>query len=238
MESRPKLVIVAIVAVLLVLVAAAIWLVPQVRRFLNPVGQIADTLGEQLDARLNPTPTIRPSPTTIIRQVRSLSRLETVAYSVEKVITAESGQDALAFLFGDRLLFVAHGQVIAGVDLGGVQEGDITVTQDDRVVMVLPSAEVFVVNLDNEKSFVYDRDTGVLGLNQDLETAARQAAEEEILSAALADGILETADANARAYLERLITGFGFQEVIFVQATPAPTPPTLPVTVIPGTATP
>ena len=224
---------IGILLLVVLLVGLALWLGP---RLVSPAGPA--TLGEELERRLNPTPTIRPSPATIIRQVRSLSRLETVSYTVEKVITAESGQDALAFLFGDRLLFVAHGQVIAGVDLGKVQEGDVTVTEDDRVVMVLPPAEVFVVTLDNEKSFVYDRETGILGLNQDLETAARQAAEEEILQAALEDGILETAQANAEAYLERLITSFGFQEVVFVQATPAPPPPTLPVTVVPATTTP
>ncbi|HIE39675.1 MAG TPA: DUF4230 domain-containing protein, partial [Anaerolineales bacterium] len=202
---------------LLLLLGLALWIGPQVKRWLSPASE-ATTPGEELERRLNPTPVIRPNPATIIRQVRSLSRLETASYTIEKVITAESGQDALAFLFGDRLLFVAHGQVIAGVDLGKMQEGDVTVTEDDRVVMVLPPPEVFVVTLDNEKSFVYDRETGILGLNEDLETAARQAAEEEILEAALADGILEMARTNAEAYLERLITGFGFQEIIFVQA--------------------
>lgn len=230
-------------AVLLIvgLVVLLVWLAPQVLRRLNPVQQAAETLEEELEARLNPTPTIRPSAATIIEQVQSLSRLETASYTIEKVITAESGQDALAFLFGDRLLFVAHGQVIAGVDLSRIGEGDVTVTEDDRVVMTLPPAEVFVVTLDNERSFVYDRDTGLLGLNEQLETEARQAAEQEILNAALESGILETADQNARAVLQRFILAFGFREVIFVSATteavsPTPTsPPTLPVTVIPVT---
>jgi len=231
---------VAIGAALLLIIGAglAVLVVPQVRQWIDPLGEAASTLGEGLESRLNPTPTVRPSPATIIRQVQNLSRLETASYTIEKVITAESGQDALAFLFGDRLLFVAHGQVIAGVDLGLVREGDVTVTTDDRVVMVLPPAEVFVVTLDNDKSFVYDRETGILGLNEDLETAARQAAEEEILNAALADGILELADGNARAYLEKFITAFGFQEVVFVYSTSTPPPPTQPVTVVPATPTP
>lgn len=232
---RSRLGIIALILFVLVLCIGLVLWLALLRS--GPSGP-AETLQEELEQRLNPTPTIRPSPITIIRQVRSLSRLETVSYTVEKVITAESGQDALAFLFGDRLLFVAHGQVIAGVDLGKVQEGDVTVTEDDRVVMVLPPPEVFVVTLDNEKSYVYDRETGLLGLNPDLERAARQAAEEEILNAALEDGILDTARTNAEAYLERLITGFGFREVVFIQATPAPPPPTLPVTVVPATATP
>jgi len=238
MQSRSGPSTITIVLILLTLLALAFWLVWW---FAGPpawMRQAGRAIEEGLEDRLHPTPTIRPDPVTIVRQVRSLSRLETVSFTVEKVITAESGQDALAFLFGDQLILVAHGQVIAGVDLGQMQEGDITVTDDDRVVVILPPAEVFVVALDNERSYVYDRETGLFGLNQDLETAARQAAEEEILNAALEDGILEMAEANARAYLERLITAFGFREVVFVSATPTPTPPVIPVTVVPLTPTP
>ncbi len=239
MRSRSGWGVVVIALVLMGLVGVLLWLAPQIERWLNPVGSVASTLEGELDAVLHPTPTIRPSPATIIHQVRGLSRLETVTYSIEKVITAEAGQDALAFLFGDRLLLVAHGEVIAGVDLSRIQDGDITVTNDDRVIVVMPPAEIFVVTLDNDQSYVYDRDTGVLGLNQDLETLARQAAEDEILNAALEDGILQTADANARAYLTQLITAFGFQEVIFVTATLTPWPgSTLPVTVVPLTPIP
>ena len=220
------------------LAALAIWAVPQIERWLNPLENPSSGIGQQLDNLLNPTPTIRPSSATIIHQMQNLSRLETASYTIEKVITAESGQDALAFLFGDRLLFVAHGQVIAGVDLAKMSQGDIIVTDDDRVIVTLPPAEVFVVTLDNDRSYVYDRDTGILGLNQDLETLARQAAEEEILEAALEDGILDLANRNARAYIEQLILAFGFREVIFVAATSTPPPPTLPVTVIVLTPTP
>lgn len=238
MSSRSGCATAVIVLLLVALIALVIWLAPDIRARLNPLGEAKETLEREVGELLHPTPTIRPSPATIVREVRSLSRLETVVYTVEKVITAESGQGALAFLFGDKLLLVAHGQVIAGVDLGKVQERDVMVTADDQVVLTLPPAEVFVVRLDNEKTFVYDRDTGVFGMKPDLETAARQAAEQEILRAALADGILETADRNARSFLEGFLKGFGFREVVFVQATPAPPLPTLPVTVVPLTPTP
>lgn len=238
MTSRSGCATAVIVLLLIALVALVIWLAPDIRARLSPLGEARETLEREVGELLHPTPTIRPSPATIVREIQSLSRLETVVYTVEKVITAESGQGALAFLFGDKLLLVAHGQVIAGVDLGKVQEGDVTVTADDQVVLTLPPAEVFVVRLDNEKTFVYDRETGVFGMKPDLETAARQAAEQEILRAALADGILETADRNARSFLEGFIKGFGFREVVFVRATPAPPPPTLPVTVVPLTPTP
>lgn len=236
-RSRSGAGIVALL-VLIVLVALAVWAWPRVVGSFDPIEQVTEGVEEEFEELIHPIPTIRPSPITIIHQVQSLSRLETASYTVEKVITAEAGQDALGFLFGDRLLFVAHGLVIAGVDLAQIQEGDITVTDDDRVIVVMPEAEIFVVTLDNERSYVYDRDTGFFGLNQDLETEARQAAEEEILNAALEDGILELANENARAYLERLILGFGFQEVIFVEPSATPSASPIPVTVIAVTPTP
>lgn len=227
---------IALVLAALLLIVVALFLVPELRARLSPLEQAREAAERKVGEFLHPTPTVRPDPITIVREVKSLQRLETVVYTVEKVITAESGQGALAFLFGDKLLLVAHGQVIAGVDLGKVREGDVAVTADDQVVLTLPPAEVFVVRLDSEKTYVYDRETGLFGLKPDLETAARQAAEQEILKAALADGILETADRNARSFLDGFIRRFGFREVVFIQATPAAS--TLPVTVVPLTPTP
>jgi hypothetical protein len=160
--------------------------------------------------------------------VRNLSRLETASYTIEKVITAESGQGPFAFLFGDRLILVAHGQVIAGVDLGKMEEDDITITTDGTVVVTLPPAEILVVTLDNQKSYVFNRDTGLIGVNPALETEARQAAEEEIRNAALEDGILDMARRNAETYIRGLILALGFREVIFAQTVPTPVPTATP----------
>ncbi len=48
-----------------------------------------------------------------------------------------------------------------------------------------------------------------------METDARQAAEEEILNAALEDGILEQAQNNAESFLERLFNDLGYDYVVF-----------------------
>lgn len=201
--------------ILIALVVGGVALFDAIQRLTRPLEEAEQAVQEQLDEIVNPTPTIIPDPATIIHEVRGLSRLETASYSIEKVITAESGQGAFAFLFGDRLILVAHGRVIAGVDLSKMGEDDIIVTEDGTVVVTLPPAEVLVVTLDNQKSYIYDRDTGMIGVNPALETNARQAAEEEILNAALEDGILEMARQNAEVYVLRLILALGFREVKF-----------------------
>ena len=228
MDSKLNLNTVILLLILVALVGGGVLLIGALQRMTQPLAEAEQALQEQFEQITNPTPTIIPDPVTIIRQVRGLSRLETASYSVEKVITAESGQGPIAFLFGDRLILVAHGQVIAGVDLGKMGEGDIIVAENETVVVTLPPAEVLVVNLNNQESYVYDRDTGVIGMNPALETEARRAAEQEILNVALEDGILGMAQQNAEIYVRNLIMALGFREVIFAQPAPTPIPTTAP----------
>lgn len=183
---------------------------------LRPVDEMTGGLATQVNRLLNPTPTVLPDPVTIIRDVRTLSRLETIQYSVEKVITADKGQGELDFLFGDELIFVAHGVVIAGVDLGQIEQEDMWL-EEGILYLRLPEAEIFIATLDNDKSYVYDRDTGLFTKGDiHLETSARQLAEQEIEKAALEDGILELARGNAEQYLFRFLRSLGFPDVIFV----------------------
>ena len=213
---------VILVLILIALVVGGLALIRSLQRLTQPLEDAERALEEQWREITNPTPTIIPDPMTIIHAVRSLSRLETASYTIEKIITAESNQGPFAFLFGDRLILVAHGQVIAGVDLGQMGEGDIIVADEDTVIVTLPQAEMFIVALDNQKSYVFDRDTGLIGVNPTLETDARRAAEEEIVNAALEDGILEMARRSAETYVRHLILTLGFREVIFATATPTP----------------
>ncbi len=191
-------------------------------RAIQPFSQANQQFQTQVSQLMNPTPTVIPDPVTIIHEVRSLARLETIQYSVEKVITAEIGQGQLGFLFGDRLLFVAHGVVIAGVDLGKISTDDFEIK--DRVLYVrLPEPEIFIATLDNEKSYVYDRETGLFTKGDaNLESEARKVAEDEIRKAALSDGILDQARVNAENYLERLLRNLGYQEIVFLRPTPTP----------------
>ena len=209
-----------IVGVLVILIATAIGVVLTIQKTtqqaVQPVSDMASSLSTQVAQFLHPTPTVLPDPVTIINQIRPLARLETIQYTIEKVITAEIGQNALAPLFGDRLLFVGHGYVIAGIDLSKIRSEDINY-EDGILVIRLPKAEVFIATLDNNQSYVYDRETGLLTHGDiNLETTARQAAEDQIKQAAFEDGILEQAQANAEIYLKSLLNELGYSEVSFV----------------------
>ena len=179
------------------------------------VNQANQSLQTQVAQMLNPTPTIIVDPVTYINEIRALARLETIQYTVEKDITAEVGQGTFGFLYGDKLLFVAHGTVIAGIDMEKLQPGDMRM--DGNVLYVkLPPTEIFVATLDNDKSYVYDRQIGALTKGSEtLETIARQSAEDEIRKAALEDGILAHGQVNAETYLLKFFNALGFKTVLF-----------------------
>jgi hypothetical protein len=217
------LVILAIPAIFMVIVMYNMY--ASIQRTVAPVQSMTGNLSTRVAEVLNPTPTILPNPMTIIRDVRSLARLETIQFTVEKVITAETGQNQLGVLFGDKLIFVAHGQVIAGIDLSKLGPDDLEV-RDGILYITLPEPEIFVVNLDNEKSYVYDRETGLLTKgDQNLESSARRAAEDEIEKAALEDEVLSLARQNAETYLTSLFKNLGYPDVTFTESgTPTPAP--------------
>jgi uncharacterized protein DUF4230 len=158
--------------------------------------------------------TINVSQPVVVRQIQQLERLETVAYTMEKLVWGERDNPYVPkFLIGDKLVLVVHGEVVAGVDLGRVNSADVKI-EGKNVSVHLPQAELFSTRVDNEKTQVYSRETGLLSRpDPNFESEIRREAERQLKQAALKDGILDTANQNARATMVSLLKGFGFQQV-------------------------
>ena len=151
---------------------------------------------------------------TVVNKIQRLQRLETVSYSLDKIVEGERQSPILPdFLVGDKLLLVVHGQVIAGIDLSQLKPSDVQIT--GRTIQVhLPASQIFVTSLDNTKTRVYSRATGLLvPEDPNLESEVRAKAQEQIQQAALADGILVTASKNASATVTSMLLGLGFEKV-------------------------
>jgi hypothetical protein len=174
------------------------------------------------------TPVILPNPTTIVREINDLARLETASYEFEKVITAETRQDLLWGALGESMVFVDHGRVYAGVDFADMAVDDLQVYDPQTVYVYLPEVHIFedIPMLDNEKSFVADRDTGILTRSDpQLETQVRVEAEKAIEEAAAESEILERATSNAQEFMTNFLKGLGFENIIFTDKRPDPAPP-------------
>jgi hypothetical protein len=223
-NSRGWILVIGILLITAIAAASLVWLIQaSVQRSISPVQELTGDLSTQVSSVLNPTPTILPSPITIIHDIRSLARLETIQFSLEKVITAESDFGSLDFLFGDKLIFIAHGNVIAGVDLGKLGLDNMEL-REGTLYVELPEPEIFVIDIDNEKSYIFDRDRGILTKGDiNLETNARRVAEQELEKAAYEGGILDLARQNAEIYIGKLFNSLGYPEVIFVQKLATPT---------------
>ena len=179
------------------------------------------------------SPVATPAPTivsgdAIVQQIRQVSRLETTIYTVERVIEAKQSDEFWPdWLRGDRLLLIASGTVIAGVDLGQLEAAAVTVSPDgESVTVTLPPVQIFNLNsiLDNARTRVYDRQQGLFATpNADLETQARQAAEAEILRGACEAGIMVQATDDAQRALEKLLALYEF--TVTVRAAPVPACP-------------
>jgi hypothetical protein len=151
---------------------------------------------------------------SVVEKIRQLSRLETVDYSIDKIVEGDRQNPYLPdFLVGDKLLLISHGEVIAGMDLSQLGTSDVSV-HGDTVRVKLPEPQVLVTRIDNSKTRVYSRTTGLLvATDPNLESQVRMAAEQEITKAALADGILDKARQNGRNSITALLYGLGFHAV-------------------------
>ncbi|HVZ11656.1 MAG TPA: DUF4230 domain-containing protein [Patescibacteria group bacterium] len=158
---------------------------------------------------------INTSRAAVVKQLQALNRYETVTFTIEKVIDAgTTGSTLNQILFGDKLLLIAHGQVIAGFDFSKFNSSSIEISGTTATIN-LPAPEIFLSTLDESQTRVYDRTTGLLTKgDKDLESKAREAAETSIKTAACQENILDEAAKNGRNQLTALLKSLGFTTVI------------------------
>jgi hypothetical protein len=175
-------------------------------------------LGGKLAAMITGRPLTIVSAPDVVETVQRLNRLETVVYSIDTVEESSESSALLPdVLAGDKLLMIVHGQTIAGVDMSKLQPDSVAITEGAEgrsIKLTLPPSQVFVTTIDEGKSKVYQRDTGLLvKADPNLETVTRQKAQGDLQAAALSDGILDAAAKNARATVTAMLEGLGFAHV-------------------------
>ena len=88
----------------------------------------------------------------VITEIQEMSRLQTVGYSVDTIITTQKQGNWYALWQDEQKgLFVAHGRVLAGVDLQKITPADVTVA---------PKADL-PINEDGEPQVTSDADLNI-----------------------------------------------------------------------------
>lgn len=186
------------------------------------LGTFLHTAQQGLPARIAAYITGRPLVITtapdVVEKIQRLNRLETVVYSLDTVVESHESSailpDALA---GDRLLMIVHGQTIAGLDFSKLTPESVRISEGRggrSIKLTLPPSQVFLTTIDNAKTRVYERQTGLfVRADPNLESATRLRAQGELQQAALSDGILDAASKNGRETVRAMLEGLGFAQV-------------------------
>src|SRR5271168_2118331 len=100
-----------------------------------------ELLSRMLSAATGRTLSIDVSQPTVVDRIQRLQRLETVVYTMDKVVTGSKENPILPdFLAGDRLLMLVHGEVVAGIDFSNLKAGDVRV-DGKEVHLHFPAAQ-------------------------------------------------------------------------------------------------
>ena len=168
--------------------------------------------------RLQPVePTVATS-TPVVQQIQNLQELSTTVHTVETVVPASAerklGDISLATT---RLLYIARGEIRAGVDLSELTAEDIVVSER-QIEIDLPGAKILDSKIDVNHSRVYDYDRGFLNLGPDvapeLQTIAQRKTLARIVNTACNEGILDRANTKAKSAITQLLSNTGERQVI------------------------
>lgn len=176
------------------------------------IWRTSDRFLDILQGFLQPQPVLPQAElsSAIVEKVKSVRELTTTVYTMETIIPASADRKLGDFsLATTKLLYLAHGEVKAGIDLTTVTIDNITIT-DDRIDLSLPSPQILDSKIDINRSRVYDYDRGFLNLGPDvapqLQTLAQRETIEHIENSACRDGILNTANQKAATVISQLLT--------------------------------
>ena len=158
----------------------------------------------------------------LLERIRELSRYHAARGEFQVVIDLEKDARFLpSAVLGERTLFVAAGSVDAYVDFSAISKGAIRLSKDGRSATVqLPHARLDKVNLDQERSYVFETRRGALNRLGDLLSGNRSSeqrlyvlAERKILAAAERTDLNAQAEKNTRSMLVGLLGSLGYSTV-------------------------
>lgn len=153
---------------------------------------------------------------TVIAQLRMISKLETAEVTITKTLSANTElSDWLEWydfdnyindiLFHDSMTFSLTWKVVAGIDLDKIQEWDIKRHLDGTISIKLPNAEILYVTID--ENALPQRQLWLLAgwWNVGMETEIRNHAKQEMKEDAIKAWILDTANEKAYSTLQNLL---------------------------------
>jgi hypothetical protein len=194
------------------------------------IGVIAVLAGVELPSPFSTTQVAREHAVTV-EELKDVSTYTAASQHLVSVIDIEEKADHLpALLKGERVVFVAEGDVDATVDFSQLDESGIQVSADGTEVTVhLPEPQLSEPRLDTSKSSVVTRDRGLLDRAEDALSSSGsgdheyyEKAEQELAETADQTELRGRAEANTRTFVQGLFAAAGYDKVTVVFDQPAP----------------
>jgi hypothetical protein len=162
----------------------------------------------------------------VVSQVRGASELTTAVFTMEAVVPTRQERKIGQYTLGaTTLLYIAYGEVRAGVDLKDLKADNVTIV-NDTIQLQLPPPRILDSKIDVNRSSVYDYDRGFLGLGPDtapqLQTLAQQETLKKIKDAACRENLLAQANDRAELVVEKLLNTAGYKQVVVKTQSPPP----------------
>lgn len=162
----------------------------------------------------------------VVQQVRGASELTTAIFAMQAVVPTKRDRTLGGYVVGSTtLLYLAYGEVRAGVDLSPLTRADIQIV-DNVLRLRLPPPRILDSKIDVNRSRVYDYDRGFLNLGPDvapdLQEAAQRLTLQEIVAAACSQGVLQEANQRAQLAVGQLLATAGYQQVVVETQPPDP----------------
>lgn len=172
-----------------------------------------------------PTPEVNVH-SIVVQQVRDAKELTTTVFAMQAVVPTSQGRAIGSLTVGTtKLLYIAYGEVRAGVDLGALAAEDVEVSSNTLRIRI-PPPRILDSKIDVNRSQVYDYNRGFLNLGPDvapeLQTLAEREALQKVVAAACANGLLQEANDRARLVVTQLLNKAGTKEVTVETQPPLP----------------
>lgn len=184
-------------------------------------------LGDLLPSFGNPfaTDTVDRSQPALLQAIEDLAEYRAATGQFQVIIDVEDDTRFVpSFIRGERTLFLAGGTVDASVDFATLANSAIEVSDDRTSVTVrLPPARLSEPRIDPERSYVVERDRGLLdraaSAFSDNPTGERDLyllAEDKLSRAAAESDLLARAEANTRSMLTAMLGSLGYSDVTVI----------------------
>lgn len=163
----------------------------------------------------------------VVQQVQGMSELTTAKFTMQAVVPTSRDRTFAGYTVGSTtLLYIAHGEVRAGIDLSQITRDNVQLSDGNSLTVQLPPPKIVDSKIDVNRSQVYDYDRGFLGLGPDaapeLQQLAQQQTLQQVVSSACNEGILEEANTRAEVAIRQLLTTAGYNTVTVLTQTPPP----------------